>query len=144
MGRKMSVVILVLAVGSLLAACGDDDAPTSGTVTIEATLTMFPPGPLGGDFVVAEGSDVLGCSAGTFEDMEPVGDVNRVMTCTDPVAGTFTIAFDPGGSETGPGEVNGPWSIADAGDFPGLQGGGDWWAIGDGSETHTGEISFDS
>ena len=142
-GTSLRAVVLAAVMALFVVACSSDE-PASGPVTIEATVTTPVP-PIGGTFDVTEGADILGCTAGTFEDMEPVGvDVNRVITCSDPDAGTFTIAFDPGGYATGPGgDANGPWRVVDAGDFAGLQGDGDWWATGV-SETLVGDIAYDS
>jgi hypothetical protein len=66
------------------------------------------------------------------------------MTCSGPNTGTFTTEFRPGDYDTGPGELNGPWTVVDAtADFTGLQGGGDWWNIGT-TETITGDIEYTS
>lgn len=131
----------MLAVG----ACGSDE-PAAGPVTIE-TAPDFSTRPVVGTFEVTEGADALGCSSGTFEDTfdQATEDVSKLMTCSEPTAGTFTIVFDPDGYETGPGEQNGPWRIADAtADFSGLQGGGDWWLTSDDVETFDGDIEYAS
>ena len=130
-------------------ACGSD-APTSGPVTIE-TEADFSTRPVVGTFEVTEGADILGCSNGTWEDTfdEATEDVTKAMTCSEPNAGTFTILFDPDGYDTGPGELNGPWSILNGvADFADLQGEGDFWMVTSGpetgSETFTGDIEYTS
>ncbi len=132
----MLVMVMVLFV----AACSSDE-PASGPITIEAKLDVSVQ-PIVGTFEVTEGADTLGCSAGTFVDDTGGDELKRVMTCSGPNTGTFTTAFDPIGYDTGPGELNGPWSIVDAtADFTGLQGDGDWWSIGT-TETITGDIEY--
>jgi len=123
---------LKLAIGVvLLAACST--TPSSGPVTIVQSLDVSQE-PIEGTFEVTEGADVLGCSEGTFVDDPGVTAIGRIMTCSDPGAGTFTYTFDPGGSDT--------WEVIDAtGDFSGLTGGGDWSEAGL-SETITGTIEY--
>ena len=142
-GVLLRSLMLGMVMMLVVAACSADGEPPAGPVTIEAKLDVSTR-PIGGTFEVTEGADVLGCSAGTFVD-DPSGvELKRVMTCTGPNTGTFTHSFDPGGYDTGPGEMNGPWRIVDAtADFTGLQGGGDWWAVGT-TETITGDIDYTS
>lgn len=140
MRRSLLVMSMMLLVG----ACGSDE-PTAGPVTIE-TAPDFSARPVVGTFQVTEGAATLGCSGGTFADTfdEATEDVSKVMTCSEPDTGTFTIVFDPDGYDTGPGESNGPWRIVDAtGDFAGVQGEGDFWLISD-VETYSGDIEYAS
>jgi len=132
-----------------VAACGSDtstsDTPTSGPVTIE-TEADFSTRPVIGTFEVAEGADILGCSTGTWEDTfdDVTEDVTKLMSCTEPNTGTFTILFDPDGYDTGPGENNGPWSILNGfDDYAGLQGEGDFWSVDVGPETGAGTFTGD-
>jgi hypothetical protein len=124
--------------------------PTPGGTVEPASITIehkldISARPIAGTFEVMEGADTLGCSSGTFVDVpNPIGELKRVMTCSGPNTGTFTHTFDVVGSYSGPGDQNGPWLMLDAtGDFTGLQGGGDWWAIGT-TETITGDIEYTS
>ena len=133
-----AMLILVVLV---VAGCGSSD-PTSGSVTIDMDVdrSAFP---VAGTFAVAEGSDVLGCVAGTFEDEPPGAALTRTMTCTDGDSGTFTFTFEPAGANSD-GEQTGTWQIVDAsGDLSGLEGGGDWAASEQG-ETIEGEVEFAS
>jgi len=126
---------------------------TSGPVTIK-TASDYNSEPIHGTFEVKEGADILGCSNGTYVDtLRPsefdnsVDEINKVMTCSEPDTGTFTIAFVPNGYDTGPGVLNGPWRILDGfGDFVDLQGEGDYWLVPlgpkTGVETYTGDIEY--
>ena len=143
-GALLRPFILGFAMMLLAAACSSD-TPASGPVTIE-TAPDFSTRPVVGTFQVTDGADTLGCANGTYEDAfdEATGDVTKLMTCTGPNTGTFSILFDPDGYETGPGEQNGPWSVvAGTGDFTGLQGEGDFWVIGD-VETYSGDVEYSS
>jgi hypothetical protein len=120
-------------------------AVEAASITIEHKLDVSAR-PIAGTFEVTEGADTLGCSRGTFvDDYDPAQDeLKRVMTCSGSNTGTFTHTFDIVRNYTGPGDQNGPWRMLDAtGDFTGLQGGGDWWAIGT-TETITGDIEYTS
>lgn len=136
-------LVLVGAAMLLVTACSDE--PRSGPVTIESGFGGEAENGIFGPFRVTEGADTLGCSAGNFEDdASGSAEIVRVMTCSDSGVGTFTIAFDPDGYDTGPGELNGPWRITGATeDFSGVEGGGDWAGF-ENSETMTGEIEYSS
>jgi hypothetical protein len=140
---------LMLVMMMFVAACGSD-VPTSGTVTIEAEAD-FSTRPVVGTFTVTEGADILGCSNGTYEDTYDVvtKEVDKVMTCSEPKTGAFTIVFDPDGYDTGPGEQNGPWRILDgSADFAELHGEGDFSMVTNGPdtgvETYTGDVEYTS
>jgi hypothetical protein len=135
-------------------APASSDETASGPITIEMTLKTlidYSTHPFEGTFEVTEGADILGCSVGVWVDGEQrrrsddvLDGVPKLMTCARGDRGTFTIIFVPGGYDTGPGDNNGPWSIVDAtADFTGLQGDGDWWAVGE-AETLAGDIEFTS
>ncbi len=154
-------VVAVVGVVAILIATNNDRTPAvlpagptttevvlpAGPITIEYKLDVSTQ-PIVGTFEVTEGSDILGCSAGTFVDDAGFPDVNRVTTCSGPNTGNFIIAFDPEGYDTGPGDQNGPWRVVDGvADFTGLQGGGDWAGFGPEPqvgiiETITGNIEF--
>jgi hypothetical protein len=122
-------------------------------ITIE-TDADFSSEPIHGTFEVTEGADILGCSNGTYVDTPPdnqfnpsVDEINKVMTCSEPDTGTFTIAFVPDGYDNGPGVLNGPWRILNGvDDFADLQGEGDHWLVMDGPksgvETYAGNIEY--
>ena len=148
-GAFLRSLMLVIVMMLFVAACGSD-APTSGPVTIE-TEPDFSTRPVVGTFELTEGADILGCSNGTFEDTfdEDTEDVTKLMTCSEPNTGTFTILFDPDGYDTGAGEHNGPWRILDgSADFADLQGEGDYLHSHDlpetSVETYTGDIEYTS
>lgn len=140
-----------LAAFLLLASACADSTPTEGPVTIE-TQTDLTVRPIVGTFEVTESADILGCSSGTFVDeFETSVNINRVMTCdAGSNDGTFTAVFALEGGDSGPGDENGPWSVAEAsGDFVGLQGAGEFSAFwdseddaGQGVETWTGDIEY--
>jgi len=143
----MLVIVMVLVV----AACSSAE-PAFGPVTIETEID-FSTEPVVGTFEVTEGADILGCSNGTFEDTfdDVTEDISKLLTCSEPNTSTFTIVFDPDGYDTGPGELNGPWSILDGfDDFAGLQGEGDFWLLDNpedpalAMETFTGDIEYTS
>ncbi len=141
---SMLVIVMVLFV----AACSSDE-PASGPITIE-TEADFSTRPVVGTFELTEGADILGCSNGTFEDTfdEVTEDLTKLLTCSEPSTGTFTILFDPQ-DIPGPGDENGPWSILDgSADFADLQGEGDFWVVSTGPdtgmETFTGDIEYTS
>ncbi len=129
-----------------LAACTSD--PAGGAVTI-ATEIDFSSEPFNGTFEVTEGSDVLGCSQGTFVDTPTAQGIDKLLTCeSGERSGTFTANFTLQ-DIPGPGDENGRWRIAGAtGDFTGLSGGGDFSVVEEtpdsGTETLTGEIEYAS
>ena len=133
-----------LAFCIFLAAC--TTAPTGGTVTI-STQIDFSSEPFNGTFEVTEGSDVLGCSRGTFVDTPTQQGINKLLTCeAGERSGTFTANFSPQ-DIPGPGDQNGPWRIVAATeDFTGLSGSGDFSVVEEtpdsGTETLTGEIEY--
>ena len=142
-------LMLVIVMMLFVSACGSD-TPTSGPITFE-TESDFSTRPVVGTFELTEGADILGCSNGTFEDTfdEVTEDVTKLMTCSEPNTGTFTILFDPDGYDTGAGEHNGPWRILDgSADFADLQGEGDYLHSHDlpetSVETFTGDIEYTS
>jgi len=148
-----AVTVVAIALVAIVSTGNDTPqagAPTSGPVTIE-TEPDFSTRPVAGTFEVTEGADILGCSNGTYVDTfdDVTADVTKLMTCSEPDTGTFTILFDPDGYDTGPGEQNGPWRILEGtGDLGGLQGEGDFWMGPDASgtevETYTGDIEYTS
>ncbi len=135
--RNLLAVVAALAVvvvaGAVIATVNTgEDTTAAGAATGPVTIVVnvdFSGRPVVGTFEVTEGADILGCSTGTFEDTfdEATRDVSKLMTCSGPDTGTFTILFDPDGYDTGAGEHAGPWSILDgSADFAGLQGEGDY------------------
>jgi hypothetical protein len=124
-----------------------------GPVTIN-TVIDFTEFPFSGTFTVSEGSELLGCSAGTFVDV-PAGGFSRgairkTFTCTTgPNAGsTFTVSFRPTPAP-GPGQANGHWQvIGGTGAYANLRGQGDFSVVfsettPEGFETLTGSIHFE-
>ncbi|MEE9413771.1 MAG: hypothetical protein V3V01_00710 [Acidimicrobiales bacterium] len=118
-----------------------------GTVAIEATPD-FTGDVVVGTFVVSEGDEILGCSAGSFEDAgSPLG-IDRILTCNSGArSGTINIRFNPV-EAPGPGDLNGPWEVRSAtGGFSGLGGGGDFSVTfsdddSAGTESLIGEIAY--
>jgi hypothetical protein len=159
---------LMLSMVLWLAACtqelvtpdrlGTEDQPSFaskpvGPVTINTVIdfTVFP---FTGTFTVTEGSQLLGCSAGTFVDI-PAGGFSRGairkhFTCTAGAnaGSSFTIQFRPTPAP-GPGDANGHWEVlGGTGAFSNLRGQGDFSVIFSptqpaGFETLTGTIHFD-
>lgn len=102
-----------------------------------------------GSFDVTEGSDVLGCTGGSYTEEGLATAVARVYTCeSGDRSGTFTVHFNPGPTDT-PGEFASEWTVeAATGEFAGLQGAGDFLAVLDddeegAAETWTAEVDFD-
>jgi hypothetical protein len=115
------VILMVFAVSA------DDDAPTSGPVTIETEIDFTGQDP-GGPFEVTEGADVLGCTAGTFTDPDATDEgILKVLSCeSGSKEGTFSILFRLGEPSPDDGSQSGPWNVSTAtADFVGLQGEGD-------------------
>jgi hypothetical protein len=122
-------------------------SPISGKVTI-VTRIDFRSEPFRGTFEVTEGSEVFGCSRGSFVDTPTSTAIHKAMRCqSGNRSGSFTAKFDPQ-EIPGPGDLNGSWSIAEGTeDFAGLTGGGDFWVVNDenglsGVETLSGEVTF--
>lgn len=147
----------------LLAACSDpepradDESTRRGPVPGEAVSMVtdvdFSSAPFSGTFRVDEGSDVLGCSSGTFVDSRADFDgIYKILTCDDGGTGTFTVRAHTMtlGCKDGPPEVcKGTWSIdfpLSTGDFVGVQGFGEFEVMFDepnsAVETLEGEIHF--
>jgi hypothetical protein len=140
-----------LALVLLLAAACSDDTPTEGPVTI-VTQADFSGQTVVGTFEVTEGSEVLGCSSGTFVDTPGDDGIHKDFTCEiGSKDGNFIAVFVPDPETPGPGDENGPWSISvSTQDFVGLIGEGDFsvvFAPDDaprGVETLTGDIEYTS
>ena len=111
----------------------------AGPVTIETTVD-FAATQATGTFEVVDGSDLLGCSAGSLTEFGGPSGITNVMTCEDgDREGTFTLRWEILNSAEGPGDVNGPWSVLESsGEFAGLTGEGMW------SGTDDGEIGMGS
>ncbi len=132
-----------------------------GPVTIQ-TVNHFAELPFHGEFVVIEGSALLGCSEGTFVDVWVSGSqpptsplpfsqsaIRGEFTCTASGTGSFTVNFRPGPAP-GPGIANGHWNVlAGSDDFANLRAEGDFsldfidFQTLTGQETLTGTIHFD-
>jgi hypothetical protein len=124
-----------------------------GPVTIQ-TIIDFAELPFHGEFVVIEGSALLGCSEGTFVDHWATGfpspaAIRKEFTCTASGTGSFTVNFRPG-PVPGPGIANGHWNVlAGNDDFANLRAEGDFsldfidFQTLTGQETITGTIHFD-
>jgi hypothetical protein len=153
-------VMLVTAcnVGFLGPGTGPDDQPLFaskpvGPVTIN-TVIDFSEFPFSGTFTVSEGSALLGCSAGTFEDVPAggfsAGAIRKTFTCTTGAnsGSTFTVSFRPTPAP-GPGQANGNWQVINGtGAFANLRGQGDFSVVfsetaPEGFETLTGTIHFE-
>ena len=140
--------------GEILSACAKFRAETdSDTAPIAAEPTATEPAEENvtvegeidfdtslGSFTVTDGSEVLGCEAGTQEEMDGAAGVEKTLTCeSGSRSGTFTITFVP---------PEGTWKVTGTtGDFEGLSGGGDWSGQANadgstGSDTWSGEITF--
>ena len=111
--------------------------PAEENVTVEGEIDFET---ASGSFTVTTGSEVLGCKAGTQEEMDGAAGVEKTLTCESGTrSGSFTITFVP---------PEGTWNVTGStGDFEGLSGGGEWSgqvsADGStGSDTWSGEISF--
>jgi hypothetical protein len=163
--RMQSLGVMAFAVlatscntGPLAPGSGAEDQPLFSTkpvgpVTIN-TVIDFSEFPFSGTFTVSEGSELLGCSAGTFEDVPAggfsAGAIRKTFTCTaGPSAGsTFTVSFRPTPAP-GPGQANGHWQVVSGtGDFANLRGQGDFSVVfsetdPEGFETLTGSIHFE-
>jgi hypothetical protein len=114
--RLLIWLVLVVVVGTLVAACAT--GPTQSSVAITTQIDFSGEAP-NGTFEVNEGADVLGCSSGTFADSQTESGLHKEFTCESGTkTGTFTAEFSP---------PSGPWKIVDATDeFSGLSGEGDF------------------
>jgi WD40 repeat protein len=102
-----------------------------------------------GRFEVTIGVDEADCSAGSvLESGGPDGITNEFTCEGGPREGTFTIEWQIVDGASGPGDVNGPWTVIEAtGDFAGLAGEGIWSGTSDDAATYgsfPGSITFDS
>jgi hypothetical protein len=141
----MLVMVMMLLVGA-----GSGDAATSGPVTI-GTEPDVSAQPVVGTLELTEVACILGCSNGRYEETfhDATEDVVKLVTCSHGDTGTVTISFDSNGHDTGPGELNGPWSVREGlADFADLHGEGDFWPIMEGPETgveaYTGDVGHTS
>ena len=152
LGSRACLVMLSLLTATA-GGCGNGDSATgppdppdppgpSGPITIQTVVAFFPR-PVRGTFEVVVGSELLGCTRGTFVDtpVDPeASSVRKELTCTERGSGTFRILFHP---ITAPG-----WNIVagvGTGDFVGLQGEGTFSFVpgpGGGEETFTGTIRY--
>jgi hypothetical protein len=140
-------VAAVIGVAVIIASLNTEEAPvvdqptlTAGPVTIETELDLSDT-PNGGTFEITIGADVLGCSSGTFVQMdsETFAKKDSVMTCeSGSNTGTFSIVYDP---------ENFNWNVLESsGDFAGLQGEGRFSFVFTSAnvidETFTGDIEY--
>ncbi len=145
--RRTAIVFIGVLVLLMILVQTSGASPPSGPVTI-VTAIDFSSFPFSGTFDVTGGSDILGCSSGTFVDFpNGFGSIHKVFTCTDGGNGSFTFIFLPGRSP-GPGDQNGHWEAWKSdGDFAGLRGQGDFSFVfippASGVETLTGVVHFD-
>lgn len=102
-----------------------------------------------GNFSVAEGADVVGCSAGRFYNT-PLDDgtVRSTLTCQSGLGeGDVRVLFEPTLLTGQEDQFDGPWSFTTGtGDFVELEGGGELSALRDATAktidlTLTGEIA---
>lgn len=136
--RILMCLCLAAATSGLGAACAT--GPTQGSPVTIITQINFSTEPYKGTFQVTDGSDVLGCSRGTFVDTPTERGIHKKFTCDSGANGTFTAEFFPPG---------GPWKIINAiDDFGGISG---WGAFAltqshpgsvEGVETLIGEIQW--
>ena len=133
---RLAVPVLLSA---MLTACAG--GPTSGPITL-VTQIDFSSQPFTGTFQVTQGSQILGCSEGTFVDTPTEDAVHKLLTCeSGSNTGAFTIEFVPI-------EEGVPWSVVDAtGDFAGLTGTGEFTLEASedqlsGVETFAGDIEY--
>lgn len=123
-----------------------------GPVTIN-TVIDFSEFPFEGTFTVTQGSQLLGCSAGTFVDIPAggfsAGAIRKTFTCTTGAnaGSSFTVQFRPA-PVPGSGDANGHWQVlSGTGGFENLRGSGDFSVTFSpteptGFETLTGAIHF--
>ncbi|MEM8903631.1 MAG: serine hydrolase domain-containing protein [Actinomycetota bacterium] len=116
-----------------------------GAIEITAAIVF---GESAGSFQISEGSDVLGCAMGTFEEAPLAATIERTFTCDmGERAGSFVLHFFPEPTAD-PTEFASDWTVEDAtGDFAGLTGEGGFAALVDedesgAAETWTGEVTF--
>jgi hypothetical protein len=148
--RRLFVVLLTVISASAAFTSAAAASPPSSPVTIVTSID-FSQEPFSGTFVVPEGANKLGCSAGTFEDFpRPSGWIEKHFTCTrgSGSGDRFIVLFRPDPELPGPGDANGPWRVLRGrGDFAGLRGRGDFSVIFfpptlRGMETLTGRIRY--
>ena len=116
-----------------------------GAIEITAAIVF---GESAGSFQISEGSDVLGCAMGTFEEAPLAATIERTFTCDmGERACSFVLHFFPEPTAD-PTEFASDWTVEDATwDFAGLTGEGGFAALVDedesgAAETWTGEVTF--
>jgi hypothetical protein len=134
------LALIALAPLALVAGCGGEESG-SGSITLTTEIDFAAGEMPRGTFDVTEGERFLGCSSGTFVDLEAEGGVNKILTCDEgDKEGTFTIFFTP--------PEDSPWRVVEeTGDFSGLEGEGEFSVEVNeeeesGVETLTGEVSY--
>lgn len=134
--RPMRWAFVVVAVVTLvMGVAANAGAMRPGSdVTIVTEIDFGSPPPFGGTFEVTEGAGLLGCSEGTFVDLQssykpddPTA-IFKELTCSD-AEGAFTVVFRPTPAP-GPGNAFGHWTVTDAsGVFSGLHGQGEFFVV---------------
>lgn len=137
------------------------EAMQFGELAIETEITFAFEDPTdhgAGTFTVSEGSELLGCSAGTFVEVVAGSNVEKTFTCLDGDRhGTFSLALswerrDAGSlNPASPADIrlNNPWSVCGGtDDFDTLTGGGvmglKWTGWIEGTEAFTGTVGIES
>lgn len=120
---------------------------SAGSVAIEVEVDLESE-PIKGTFEVTNGAELLGCGSGSVIEYAGPRGITNELTCIDGTRqGTITLRWTVLDNADGPGELNGPWTVAGAtGDFVGLTGEGLWSGDDDGEATalgsFPGEIEF--
>lgn len=133
------------------------EAMQFGELAIETEIRFWFEDPTdngAGTFTVSEGSELLGCSTGTFVEVVAGSNVEKTFTCLDGNRhGTFSLAFSwekrGSESETPRLQLTTPWSVCGGtDDFDTLTGGGvmglTWTGWIEGTEAFTGTVGIES
>lgn len=131
--RRLVALATTAALAMVLAISTNATAARPGVEVEIVTELDFSSPPFVGTFEVTQGADVLGCSAGTFVDVQASYEaadptaILKTLTCTE-AAGSFTVLFRPTQAPDRPGDAWGHWTVVrqSTGVFAGLHGRGEF------------------